>query len=663
MKMKKYIIIIMSVTMLFSSCNDLLKVDSPSTFDSNYVFSNTGDAKKMVLGVYAMFAQDSYTSRMSNTWMQNTDVEASQPGAVPDGTRRDLWALQGGLLTGFGDIYTAWQQNYVTIDRANQCIEGIKSSAIANNADMKMMLGECYCLRAYRYYLLINFWGDVPYFRASAKSGMALDIPKKDKNIIYSGMIQDMVNSESDMYFADQFSDGIERMNREFALGLIARLSLFRAGYAVTKDGTMKRADDYLDVQHNDSLAVSYTIDGATKIARTSADYYQLAKDYCQKLITLKDRPLNPNYAKIFTNECLWIKPVDDDVLYEVAFGATNGGGDVGWCVGIPVVAPPNTTITPSAKGTTTIQTGLTPSYYFSFDDKDVRRDATVSKIEYDGNTDQATLAITSLAIAKWNRLLLTNNPGATSSKGTGINWPIMRYSDVLLMLAEAENQLNGPTQLAKSMLTRVRTRAFASADYSVKVQSYVDSVGGSKLDFFNAIVDERAWEFGGECLRKFDLVRWNIYGQKIIQTEAMLNNIGEATLGLNLDNPDVARYQNYADILYYQKKNGVIVFLNTKYKSDTIPTNVVDPSLVGTPGYENAFAALNWGKNLYQKLTATDGTISYASANYTTYCWRGYTDPTGVSAVPYLVPISGTTVATSLYLNNNGYGLVTSSN
>jgi len=655
MKMKKYSILIISITMMFSSCNDLLTVDSPSAFDANYVFSNSGDAKKMVLGVYAMFAQDSYTSRMSNAWMQNTDVETTAPGAAPDGSRRDIWSLQGGLLSGFGDVNTAWQHNYVAIDRANQCIEGIKKSPVANTADMKMMLGECYCLRAYRYFLLCNFWGDVPYFRDAAKAGMALDIPKEDKNIIYSGMIQDLVNCEPDMYFADEFSDGIERMNREYALGMIARLSLFRAGYGVTVDGTMKRADDYLDVAKNDSLAVKYTIDGVAKVARTSADYYQLAKDYCQKLITLKDRPLNPNFASIFTNECTWNKPVDDDVLYEVAFGATNGGGDVGWCIGIPV--------TSSSKGTTTIQTGLTPSYYFSFDDKDTRRDATVSKIQYDGDNDQLTLGVTGLAIAKWNRLLLTSAPGASSSKGTGINWPLMRYSDILLMLSEAENQLNGPTQLAKDMLKRVRSRAFAAADNSSKVQHYVDSVGGSKLDFFNAIVDERAWEFGGECLRKFDLVRWNNYGTKIIQTRATLDNIGKASLGIDLDKSEVAKYANYADVLYYQKKAGIIVFLNTKYKVDAVPLNVVDATLVGTTGYENAYAALNFGKSLYQKITATDGTVSYASANYTTYCWRGYTDPTGISAVPYLIALPSTTVSNSKYLNNNGYGLVTGSN
>jgi starch-binding outer membrane protein, SusD/RagB family len=655
MKMKKYNIIIISVAMLFSSCSDFLTVDSPSTFSTTYVFSNSSDAKKMVLGVYALFAQDSYTSRMSNVWNQNTDVEVQAPAGQPDGSRRDIWSLQGGLLSGFGDVSTAWQHNYLAIDRANQCIEGIKNSPVASSKDMKMLLGESYCLRAYRYLLLINFWGDVPYFRTAAKSGMALDIPKCDKNIIYSGCIQDLVDCESDMYFADEFSDGIERMNREYALGMIAKLALFRAGYGVTKDGTMKRADDYLKVATNDSLAVKYTIDGVAKVARTSTEYYQLAKDYCQKLISLKDRPLNPNYATIFKNECQWIKPTNDDVLYEVAFGNTNGGGDVGWCVGVPV--------TSSSYGTTTIQTGLSPVYFYSFDDNDLRRDVTVTLVYYSGDNDQTVLGPTGLATNKWNRLLLPKSPGSASSKGTGINWPLMRYSDVLLMLAEAENQLNGPTQLAKAQLTRVRSRAFASADYATKVQHYVDSVGGSKDVFFNAIVNERAWEFGGECLRKFDLVRWNNFGQKIIETKTALDNIGKASVGYDLTNPEVNKYSNYSATMYYKKTNGIITFLNKKYRPAVVPTLVVAVADLGNAGNENAYAALDFGKSLVSKVTASDGTVSYTSANYTLWCWRGYTDATGIGAVPYLIALPSTTVANSLYLNNSGYGLVTGSN
>lgn len=650
MKIKKYISILAMATLtVFSSCTDFLDTSTLSNFDSEYVFSTKDDAQKVVMGIYALFAQDSYTSRMSNAWMQNTDVEVSAPGEKPDGTRRDIWSLQGGLLTSFGDIKTAWDHNYLAIERANQCIEGIKKSKIANEPDMKMLLGESYCLRAYRYFLLINFWGDVPYFREAAKAGMQLDIPKTDKNIIYSGMIQDLVNCEGDMYFAEKMSSGIERMNREFALGMISRLALFRAGYGMTASGEMKRADDYLNVGSNDSLAVAYTdVNGNHKVARTSTEYYQLAKDYAQKLITIKDRQLN-DYATVFLNECQWIKPVNTDVLYEVGFGSTNGGGDVGWCIGVPV--------TGGTFGATTIQVGYSPTYFFSFDNKDKRRSVCVSRVSYTSDTEQSALSLTTLAVGKWNRLLLKTSPGAASSKGTGINWPLLRYSDVLLMYAEADNEINGaPTADAKEMLKKVRNRAFDASDRPQKVEDYVNALN-SKEDFFNAIVNERAWEFGGECLRRFDLARWNLYGKKIIETKAKLDNMGKAALGLELDKPEVAQYTTIAKSQYYVKAaTGKITFLND-YTEPTADEILNWATLYGT------VTSSAWGTSLYKKVTATDGTVTYTSADYTTRCWRGYPDNTGLTAVPYLLPIGTGTVVNSIYLNNNGYGHVLTSN
>ena len=160
----------------------------------------------------------------------------------------------------------------------------------------------------------------------------------------------------------------------------------------------------------------------------------------------------------------------------------------------------------------------------------------------------------------------MTSTPGKDSSKGTGINWPLMRYSDVLLMLAEAENELNGPTALAKEQLLKVRTRAFSSADQSEKVTNYVNALS-NKEEFFNAIVDERAWEFGGEALRKYDLARWNIYGKKIVETIETLTQMGRSSIDEFKDEPGVQPYLNYARKLYYTKKAGMLVFLNDKYK------------------------------------------------------------------------------------------------
>lgn len=658
MKLNKYILATMVGAVTLTSCDDFLEVDSPSQFDSNYVFATETDALKVLLGAYSEFNQDPYSSRMANVWAQNTDVECIAPGDKPDGSRRDVWSLQGGLLENFGDVKKAWDSNYLAIDRANQVIEGL-----AGNSDpkMKALLGEAYCLRAYRYWMLCNIWGDVPYFAESAKAGMELDLPKTDKNIIFTKEIQALIDHEADMAFSDVHAAGVERMNRDFAIGLIARLSMFRAGYGMTADGTMKKADDYLDVTSPD-LTVTYTIDGVEKKASTSQDYYQLAKDYCQKLISLKDRSLNPDFKQLFKNQCEF-KPVPGgEILYEVAHVAGQGG-DVCWCIG--------QTVTGGSKGKTTIQVNLSPAYYCSFDDKDVRRDVTCTFVKYSNDNYQEVDAITSMSVGKWSRMMMTSDPGAESSKGTGVNWPLMRYSDVLLMLAEAENELNGPSELAKSMLKRVRERAFAVEDHAEKVDGYVNTLS-SKDAFFDAIVDERAWEFGGEALRKYDLVRWNIYGQKIIETKEILTQMGRSSVEEFQGEAGVQPYLNLARKLYYTREGGLISFLNVKYalSPEEEPTETISSKDLDKEENKGKYATSNFTSSLIKAITAIDPdtkeeykTGEYEPATYIQNCYRGYTDVTGKSAVPYLLPIGAETVANSAVLNNDGYGHVRTSN
>jgi len=659
MKLKKYIIIAFAGALSLTGCKDYLSVSSPSQFTASSVFSTEAGAYKVLLGAYECFSQDPYTSRMSDVWAQNTDVEASSVSSAPDGSRRDIWSLQGNDLTNFSDLYSAWNNCYLAVDRANQCIEGINGSSVKSSATMQEYLGEAYCLRAYWYLMMCNTWGDVPYFAESAKEGVTLDRPRMDKNKIYSMELQALVNAEPNMEFSDVSSGGIERMNRDFCMGLIARIALFRAGYGMTQSGTMKRADDYLDVANNDSLDVTYTdINGTKKTASTYEEYYQLAKDYCQKLISLKNRSLRASYSDIFNEESSLssAKFTNDEVLYEVAFLSGNGG-DVGWCIGVPVTA--------SSKGTTTIQVNLTPSYYLSFDSDDVRRDVTCSRIQYSSDTQQATLSPTSIATGKWNRLLLTNSPGSSSSKGTGINWPVMRWSDVLLMLAESENELNGPTTIAKNALKTVRARAFGQADQQVKVQNYVDNLT-TKDDFFNAVVNERGWEFGGECMRKYDLVRWNLYGQKILYTKHFLSMLGLASLSNYADNlaifgatsvADVQPYLNYADALYYQfSSDGTkIIWYNNQYRPAVVPTVVTTAAQATGKNYMK----LGWGSAMATSTTnTTTGAKTYSPSTYITYSWRGYTGVLGTEPVPYVLPIPYTIVSNSAVLTNKGYCL-----
>lgn len=697
----KYIVIATVGVVGLSACADKLDVSSPSQEDANFVYSSTENTLLALNGVYNLFGQDSYTSRMSNVWMQNTDVEASAPSAgVPSSDRRAVWSLQSSAIVGFNDVYAAWNHNLQAIDRANQVIAGIDNSAIGNESEMQQMKGEAIFLKAYRYYLMCNFWGDVPYYEVPAAWGQVLDKPRTDKFVIYSRLLQQMVNIEPAMKFSDVNTGGIERITRDFAIGMIARIALFRAGYAKTVNNEMKRADDYLDV-NADSLSVTYTdLAGNTVTAHTYQDYYQMAKNYAQKLINLKPRNLNSDYNQAFLNENQYTVVNNGEVLYEVAF-VESFGGDVGWCFGV-------TNTGTCAKGNTTNQVGLTPSYYMSFADGDQRRDVCCATWLHDNDTIGVN-SVTGISVGKWDRALATKELGKESSKGTGINFPLMRYSDVLLMLAEAENELNGPTAVAQNALKAVRARAFAGqANYAEQVDNYVATVSTSKDAFFNAIVDERAWEFGGEGLRRFDLIRWNLYAKKIEEAMRTMLVWGIAqNPDLMMDEsvkaayPDVTKYANWANYLYYKlgptanNTKSRITWLNTKYKL------AEDADVSG-------WYRLNWGSSMLKRvrtyiykgtsytactkttdastgiktyvlgegasaLTVTvnpdeDSNITrhdeYQASDYATRIYRGYSNGalTGDGIVPFYLPISTTTLNSSEALSNEGYGILANS-
>ena len=87
-----------------------------------------------------------------------------------------------------------------------------------------------------------------------------------------------------------------------------------------------------------------------------------------------------------------------------------------------------------------------------------------------------------------------------------GYNWAMIRFSDVLLMYAEAVNEINGsPTPAAITAFEEVRKRAYRGNTALIGITPT------DKAGFFNAIVNERFLEFGHEAIRKYDLIRWNL--------------------------------------------------------------------------------------------------------------------------------------------------------
>ena len=127
-------------SLIFVSCKKVLNPDTPSAFTQEYIFSNESDASKAVSGIYAMFNQDAFTSRVSNNFTGNSDIETGQVGGSPDNSRRDIWSFE--CTSANGDLLTVWNNAYIAINRANECIEGIDASVIAGNKKMQQLKGE-----------------------------------------------------------------------------------------------------------------------------------------------------------------------------------------------------------------------------------------------------------------------------------------------------------------------------------------------------------------------------------------------------------------------------------------------------------------------------------------------------------------------------------------
>lgn len=604
MKLRIFAIAVLFITM--SACSDFLEPDSISTFDTKYVFSNVDDARRGVNAIYVQFGVDGFRSRLSNNMTGNTDIER-QSGWTSSGDRYQIWDLNA--LSSNGDLRQFWNAAYTAIRDANIAIDGIESSAALNSPDvltsrkMYHMLGEAYTLRAFWYSMLTYYFGDVPNVREAPKAGNDFFLPKEDRNLILSQVIQDMIDIEEKMMWADESQYGIEMVTREYTLGMIARIALQRGGYFLTPELNMERKDDY-------------------------QEYYKIARDYTQKLMNLKDRQLPKDYRQVFLNQSKFISPVNADVLFEVPFAL--GNGDVGWNIGVTVQGGATAS---HDYGSGNNYMSIPVSYYYSFDTSDVRRDVTCAYYQVNTSFEEEFVngGVSNIAQGKWSRYYLDKGPGASSAKGTGINWPMMRYADVLLMFAEAENELSGPTPAAQEAFKRVRRRAFPEASWDEKVDAYVANISTSKGAFFNAIVNERAWEFGGEMIRKYELIRWNIYSEKMVETVQTLKEMADGAY------TGSGKYSHLPDYIYWKRDaSGRFTVLNPNLKVAAPPDD--------TWTRQSWLLGLHDDVNTYQRWITMD--------------WRNYIDQgPKPGVVRYIFPIPQEAITNSQgTLKNDGY-------
>ena len=501
--MNKYIkssVLAMSLAAVVSSCD----MDAPtiSTLDESSVFSTYSLAEAEVMSIHISFGEtNSYRGRFLPYYGLNTDLETGSgtyPSLKDQATdKQGLWNYS--TLPTNGQMNTdnnAYAKFYEGIERANLAIEGIrKNGNIEQNKDMAHLLGEALTLRAVVYNDLVKAWGDVPA-RFEPNNPTNVYLPRTSKDTIYKHLLADLAEAEKYCYWPKESSitKTTERVSKSFVKALRARIALYACGYALRSNGYTRSSDPEL----------------------TQDKMMQIVKDECIDIINQGCNKLG-DFKSNFVKLCQDNVTAGDESLWEIPF--SDGRGRVLYTWGVKHNAKDQ--YTQQAQGGVN---GPMPYLYYDYDVDDIRRDITCvpydwSKDLIEGKSQQQLRAINKWCFGKlryeWMKRIVT------STNDDGVNWQYMRLADVYLMAAEAVNYLDGAAAAWKYMKP-VLDRALPAEKVAALQAKYT----ASKEAFQAGIVEQRAFEFAGEALRKADLVRWGIIDQKMAECKQKLTDL-----------------------------------------------------------------------------------------------------------------------------------------
>ncbi len=568
-KIKYNLFAFLALTVAATSCSDYLDQKSESSMDDQNIFSSAELAAGTVDNIYVYFGETNYRGRA--VWYgYNTDIEYYNSSTSKDdkadlATYNTQKSNQQMNTTSNATLYACM---YSGIEKANLAIEGLETYGNLQNANIKQLLGEALTMRALTYLDLINMWGDVP---ARWKPITSDDIyqAKSDRDDIYIHLIADMERAIELCAWPNELdrTKVVYRANKAFAIGLYARICMQAAGYSTRADGQNRlstRSELSKDVLYPKAIA-------------------QLKKLYGSSYASLK-----PEFADVWNYNGISgdVVTAGSESLFEIPYSeGTTCRGRVMYTFGVKHNTADD--FTSMVQGS---QVGPTMNLFFDYSIKDKRRDVTCCPFQWNKGI-QTVQAFNKWSFGKlrfeWaNRFITTGNDD-------GINKCYMRYSDILLMLAELTNYTDGPSA-ALPYIQEVRERAFNSADWPVEVTAYL-AQGTDKDKMQQLIEDERAFEFAGEFIRKADLIRWGKLKSNIDEAKnrmtallALTNYTSTNALGTicNYSQLSGHLYYKYADFTDYNTTvfgssagaNAKLVFYGlNKGETATAPTGYVE--------------------------------------------------------------------------------------
>uniref|UniRef100_UPI003216D7E8 RagB/SusD family nutrient uptake outer membrane protein n=1 Tax=uncultured Draconibacterium sp. TaxID=1573823 RepID=UPI003216D7E8 len=517
----KYILFI-ALIVIVSACSDLLD-EKTYTFIAGEDLVDNKNYDQLVAGAFNPlnfgFEWGNYHT------MVNFDCD------YQSGPSWAFGSIGAGNFYEIGSNINFYNYYYIAIHRANYHKSLIAQMDIDENTKNNAM-GELAFLKAWSYFNLVQFYGDLCLYKKSIAEGAELYKPRSPIKEVYEHIIEELKYAEEAMYSVQDPEYQIGHVSSGAAKALLAKVyaTIGSASMPSGQISVMGGPGHKYDEEGNKILIPvpekltfeKNQVDGYGDF--NSQEYYKLAMDKAMEVIKSNDFYLYPS------QEELW------------AVASRNKGEFI-----FTLQTKPGSTETSNYVATDYTgyykENGIMSSGYY------VQRDHWYQLFdENDGRARWGVIHRVPIAINSQGKLIHSYYPAKDSMKvrlgldgydpsdvlrydahlygsklrkfrqitvpldgsRTDFNFPFMRYAEVILLYAEAANEVNsGPTAEALTQVEKLNIR-----NNSTKVTDLGETRPWTQESFRSYILEERVKEFAAEGIRRFDLLRWGIYLQ-----------------------------------------------------------------------------------------------------------------------------------------------------
>ena len=452
-------ILLCGALIIAAGCSDFLDQEDPSNIAPETFFTVPEDADAAVYGIYEnlRFHADGAGIFVSNFQMLDA---LSGTAETETGQNSDLNTLYSFQHTGDNLLLSQWwRQLYDGIANANLAIAKIPEIPLITPENQTKWVGHARFLRAFHYFWLVRLWGDVPLITEPIYSWTDPNVTpsRASTESVYQLIEEDLLAAEAANF---PMTDASGLASRIAVKSLLARVYLTMAGKPLNK----------------------------------GAAYYQKAADKAKEVIDYATA--NPTHVGLFPNYNDLHSPslenrLEHIFMIQYAAGIANANYQ-------DKFLPNNTNITASGEVGTTVPTANFLASYEAGDMRTTEKGFYFKEYFLGGGTG-APFTMNRYYVYKHFDTPANGAPGAPGTGNSGLNYPLVRYAEILLLYAEAQNELGGPNAVAYDGLKAIRDRAGLTTP---------DIGTFNQTTFRDAVLKERWHELSYEGVTWFDMIR-----------------------------------------------------------------------------------------------------------------------------------------------------------